>query len=125
MRTLGTIPDRFDASASVTSPARRSAGLARLAFGGGRRLRYGFSIVGRGVIRRDPVDTSDFGERWLTKREIAAYLRVTERFIELQQQVGLPVFRMGAVNRYRVSEVEAWSRREYIERNSRGEGDGI
>jgi hypothetical protein len=59
------------------------------------------------------VDTQSFGERWLTKRELAAYLRVTPRWIELQQHLGLPVFRLGVSNRYRISEVEAWLRERY------------
>jgi hypothetical protein len=50
---------------------------------------------------------------WVTKREIADYFGVTPRFIELQQHLGLPVLRMGAVNRYRPSEVEAWVRDTY------------
>ncbi len=59
------------------------------------------------------MDTTGLGEKWLTKRELADYLRVTPRFIELQQHLGLPVLRMGAVNRYRISEVEAWMREQY------------
>jgi hypothetical protein len=71
------------------------------------------------------VDASGLGERWLTKQELAAYLRVTPRFIELQQHVGLPVLRMGAVNRYRISEVEAWVRKQYPPSQSTGERDAV
>jgi hypothetical protein len=31
----------------------------------------------------------------------------------MQQRVGLPYLRMGGLNRYRVSEVEAWLREHY------------
>jgi putative cell wall-binding protein len=40
-------------------------------------------------------------------------LAVSDRWIELQQHVGLPYLRMGGLNRYRVSEVEAWIRERY------------
>jgi hypothetical protein len=99
--------------------------LPKPAFAAARRPRRGFGVIARAAVSRQPVDTSTYGEKWLTKREIAAYLRVTERFIELQQQAGLPVFRMGAVNRYRVSEVEEWSRAEYAGGGSRGDGHGL
>jgi hypothetical protein len=125
MRTHGSIPVRSQGLAGVPRRAAHPSTLSTLAFGGARRCRRDFSVIGCGGLSRQPVDTSPFGERWLTKREIAAYLRVTERFIELQQQVGLPVFRMGAVNRYRVSEVEAWSRAEYARSGLMGDGHGI
>jgi hypothetical protein len=64
-------------------------------------------------------------EGWLTKQELAEYLRVTPRFIELQQHLGLPVLRMGAVNRYRVSEVEDWARRQYPASPSIGGPDAL
>jgi hypothetical protein len=69
--------------------------------------------VGRRELRVHPGDTGSLGERWVTKRELAEHLRVTPRFIELQQRLGLPVLRVGALNRYRVSEVEAWLRDAY------------
>ena len=53
------------------------------------------------------------GEDWITKRELAGYLKMTTRWIEQQQHLGLPVLRLGAANRYRVSEVEAWLRERY------------
>jgi hypothetical protein len=52
-------------------------------------------------------------EDWLTKRELAAHLKMTTRWIEYQQRLGLPVLRLGAANRYKVSEVEAWLRERY------------
>ncbi|HWX88052.1 MAG TPA: hypothetical protein VNX67_07750 [Solirubrobacteraceae bacterium] len=47
-------------------------------------------------------------------------MAITRRWIELQQRRGLPYLRIGGVNRYRVSEVEAWLRERY---NSPAEGD--
>jgi predicted DNA-binding transcriptional regulator AlpA len=52
-------------------------------------------------------------EPWLTKPQLAEHLAVSDRWIELQQRVGLPYLRMGGLNRYRVSEVEAWLREHY------------
>jgi predicted DNA-binding transcriptional regulator AlpA len=52
-------------------------------------------------------------ERWLTKPQLAEHLAVSDRWIELQQRVGLPYLRMGGLNRYRVSEIEAWLRERY------------
>jgi hypothetical protein len=52
-------------------------------------------------------------EKWLTKQQLAAHLQVTSRWIESQQPLGLPHLRMGGVNRYVVSEVEAWLRERY------------
>ena len=69
--------------------------------------------TGRDELRMYPGGTSSLGERLITKRELAQHLRVTPRFIELQQRLGLPVLRVGALNRYRVSEVEAWLRDVY------------
>lgn len=100
MRALSTIPAGRQ---YLSSPRHRGAERSQWSFGGPIR----------GVRSREPVDTASFGEKWLTKRELAAYLRVTPRFIELQQQLGLPVLRLGAANRYRVSEVEAWLREHY------------
>ncbi len=125
MRTHRSIPVRSQRPAGVPRRAAHPARLPTPAFGAARIPRRSFGVIGCAAVSRQLVDTSRFGEQWLTKREIAAHLRVTERFIELQQQVGLPVFRMGAVNRYRVSEVEAWSRAEYGGNESRGEGHGI
>jgi hypothetical protein len=115
MRTHSTIPNR-----SRSAPPRRTAGrgLGRVPRGIPRAAR-------RGLGAYPAVDSAQLGERWLTKREIAAYLRVTPRFIELQQQVGLPVLRMGAVNRYRISEVEAWVRGQYPGGQATGGHDGV
>jgi hypothetical protein len=54
-------------------------------------------------------------EKWLTKQQLAAHLQVTARWIELQQSLGLPHMRMGGMNRYILSEVEAWLREQYGE----------
>jgi hypothetical protein len=54
-------------------------------------------------------------EKWLTKQQLAAHLQVTPRWIELQQSLGLPHMRMGGMNRYILSEVEAWLRQQYGE----------
>lgn len=53
-------------------------------------------------------------EPWLTKHQLAAeHLAVSDRWIEMQQHVDLPYLRMGGLNRYRVSDVEAWLREHY------------
>lgn len=52
-------------------------------------------------------------ERWVTKQQLAEHLQVTRRWIEIQQHRGLPCIRMGGINRYIVSEVEAWLRERY------------
>jgi len=38
-------------------------------------------------------------EPWLTKPQLAEHLAVSDRWIELQQRVGLPYLRMGGLNR--------------------------
>jgi Helix-turn-helix domain len=43
-------------------------------------------------------------EPWLTKRELAAHLKVSTRTVE---RLRLPFLRVGGQNRYRLSEVEA------------------
>jgi hypothetical protein len=53
-------------------------------------------------------------EPWVTKRQLAAHLRVTPRWVELQQRDGLPHLRMGRMNRYRISAGEAWLRERGI-----------
>jgi hypothetical protein len=52
-------------------------------------------------------------ERWVTKQQLADHLQVTRRWIELQQHHGLPHLRMGGMNRYILSEVEAWLHERY------------
>ncbi len=52
-------------------------------------------------------------EPWLTKQQLAEHLAVSDRWIEMQQHVSLPFMRMGGLNRYRASEVEAWIREQY------------
>lgn len=49
-------------------------------------------------------------EPWATKQQIADHLSVTCRWIESQQQLGLPY---GGMNRYRISEVEIWLQEPY------------
>jgi hypothetical protein len=102
MRTLSTAPNRV-----------RSAPVPRSLRRGFDRVPRGLPRMARRALRAQPSETHTFGEPWLTKRELADYLRVTPRFIELQQHLGLPVLRMGAVNRYRISEVEEWLREQY------------
>jgi len=52
-------------------------------------------------------------EPWITKQRLAEHLSVTTRWIELQQQRGLPHIHTPGMNRYRISEVEAWLREQY------------
>jgi hypothetical protein len=72
--------------------------------GGSPALRRGRCVT------NTPARESD---EWITKRELAAHLKMTTRWIEYQQLLGLPVLRLGAANRYKVSEVEAWLRERY------------
>jgi hypothetical protein len=111
---------------TATANRAQSAPCRRAADRRGERVSWGIPrAVRRGLHAYPAVDAAELGERWLTKREIAEYLRVTPRFIELQQQAGLPVLRMGAVNRYRISEVEAWVRSQYPSDRSIGGSDAI
>ena len=48
------------------------------------------------------------GEPWLSKAQVAAHLGASMRTVNRWQHEGLPFRRIGGVNRYRVSEVEAW-----------------
>jgi hypothetical protein len=59
-------------------------------------------------------------EGWVTKRQLARHLEMTTRWIEMQQRLGLPVLRLGAANRYQVSEVENWLRERYHSENAVG-----
>lgn len=52
-------------------------------------------------------------EPWVAKQQLAEHLNVTRRWIELQQPLGLPHLSTGGMNRYRISEVEAWLQRRY------------
>ena len=52
-------------------------------------------------------------ERWVTKQLLAEHLLVTTRWIESQQQIGLPYLRFGSINRYSITDVEAWLRERY------------
>lgn len=49
-------------------------------------------------------------EAWVTKRQLAAHLQVTPRWIEMQYPYGLPHLRRERIVRYRISEVERWLR---------------
>jgi hypothetical protein len=57
----------------------------------------------------------DGREKWVTKQELAIHLSVTPRWIVAQQALGLPHMHMRGINRYVVSEVEAWLRELYGE----------
>jgi hypothetical protein len=59
--------------------------------------------------------TVDQRESWVTKQQLAIHLSVTPRWIVQQQALGLPHMHMGGINRYIVSEVEAWLRERYGE----------
>jgi hypothetical protein len=54
-------------------------------------------------------------EQPVTKKELATHLKVTARWIESQQPLGLPHLHMLGMNRYFISEVEAWLRERYGE----------
>jgi hypothetical protein len=52
-------------------------------------------------------------EQWATKQQLADHLSVTCRWIESQQQLGLPYIHTGGMNRYRISEVETRLQERY------------
>jgi hypothetical protein len=58
-------------------------------------------------------EPSEQPERWVTRQQLADHLAVTRRWIESQQQVGLPHLHTGGMNRYRISEVETWLQERY------------
>jgi len=64
-------------------------------------------------------------EPWVTKLQLAEYLGVTRRWIELQQHLGLPYLRMVGMNRYCISEVETWLRKRYTATADPGASDAI
>lgn len=51
-------------------------------------------------------------ERWLTKRELAAHLGYSTRWVEYRIHEGMPYQRLGCRMRFRASEVETWLRKE-------------
>jgi hypothetical protein len=65
-----------------------------------------------------PVERKD----WITKRELAAHLKMTTRWIEIQQRLGMPFLPCGTANRYRIHEVEAWIREYYGSRRPQTAG---
>lgn len=56
---------------------------------------------------------SELPEPWVTKQQLADHLSVTRRWIEQQQTLGLPHLHTGGMNRYRISEIEAWLHDRY------------
>jgi hypothetical protein len=60
---------------------------------------------------------------WVTKKELAAHLKMTTRWIEQQQRCGMPFLPCGMANRYTVAEVEAWIRERYRDRRRDPEVD--
>jgi hypothetical protein len=52
-------------------------------------------------------------EPWLTKRQLAAHLGYSTRWIELQVKDGMPCERWGGRLRFQVSAVEAWLKERY------------
>jgi hypothetical protein len=102
MRALSTIPvGQKPAGGSITKRSRAERSLPDI------------KSVARRVRGCQVAETPQFGEEWVTKRQLAGHLKVTPRWIELQQPLGLPVLRLGAANRYKISEVEAWLREHY------------
>jgi hypothetical protein len=64
-------------------------------------------------MKRDPNHKHWPPELWVTKRHLGDRLSVTPRWIEPQQPLDLPHMSTGNMNRYRISEVEAWLRERY------------
>jgi hypothetical protein len=52
-------------------------------------------------------------EPWLTKRQLAAHLGYSTRWIEQQVKAGMPCQRWGGRLRFQVSAVEAWLKERY------------
>jgi hypothetical protein len=66
--------------------------------------------------RSQPEELPVAHEQWVTKQQLADHLLVTRRWIESQQPLGLPYLRLGRINRYSITEVEAWLRERYAMR---------
>ena len=47
-------------------------------------------------------------EPWLSKKQVAAHLGFSTRWVELRIRDGLPSKLIGGQRRFRLSEVEAW-----------------
>ena len=47
-------------------------------------------------------------EPWVTKKQVAAYLGFSTRWVELRVREGMPSMLFGGHRRFRLSEVEAW-----------------
>jgi hypothetical protein len=60
-----------------------------------------------------PIGSQTGKARWMTKQQLAEHLRVTRRWIEAQQAVGLPHLHTPSMNRYQLIEVEEWLRSRY------------
>jgi excisionase family DNA binding protein len=73
------------------------------------------SIQGTVVNPGNP-EADSRNERWLTKGELARYLRYSERWVELRVREGLPHFRVGSQLRFRISEVEDYFRNQEVGR---------
>jgi hypothetical protein len=79
-----------------------------------RARRLGADVTKRAAASDTGTDAaSATPEPWVTKRRLAKHLDVTPRWIEMQQRLGLPRLSTGGMNRYRISEVEAWLRERY------------
>lgn len=52
--------------------------------------------------------SQDTCEAWQTKRQLAAHLGCSTRWIDLQHRKGLPSILIGSQRRYRRTAVEAW-----------------
>jgi excisionase family DNA binding protein len=47
-------------------------------------------------------------EGWVTKRQLAEHLQVSEKTVERWMAAGMPCLRQGRSVRFRVSDCEAW-----------------
>ncbi len=52
-------------------------------------------------------------EPWLSKKQLAAHVGFTTRWVELRVAEGMPCQRWGNRLRFRVSEVEPWLKERY------------
>jgi excisionase family DNA binding protein len=58
-------------------------------------------------------------EPWLTKKQLAAYVGFSTRWVELRVREGMPSTIIGGRRRFHVSEVEAWLKERTDDRQAR------
>jgi hypothetical protein len=110
VRDPSSTPASDAASGESGGPRTRGRGGRRRPARRGSPVRAGAAHRARRPDHATEDDGEPRDEPWRTKQQLADHLGVTGRWIEYQQRRGLPRLRVGGINRYRVSEVEAWLR---------------